>query len=216
MRFGRSFAAVSAVMWVVLLAGSGCAPSEPVQSPSPDESTTPSQPAGTSESPEPAEEEPALLTLSSPAFADGERIPTIHALASVSGGENVSVPLQWAGAPEGTASFALAMVDRHPVANDWVHWLVVDIPADVTSLAADASGSAMPDGCREVNTTFGRPGYGGPAPPAGSGEHDYEFTLYALDVSEIDVGEQPSADEIERAVEGHVLVSARLVGTFSR
>jgi hypothetical protein len=214
MRFRHAVAALTAAVWLSVLLASGCSPTEPVDQVPADSAP----PATTTETPETVEEEPVAIpfALRSAAFADGERIPTIHALGSVSGGENVSVPLEWEGAPEGTASFVLAMVDRHPVANNWVHWLVVDIPPDVAALPTDASGSAMPDGSREVNTTFGRPGYGGPAPPAGSGEHDYEFTLYALDVAQIDIGKQPSADEIERAVETHTLASARLIGTFSR
>lgn len=218
MRFGHSFAAASAAIWLLALLAPGCSPSGSVESQSPSDGTMPSQQAETPGSAEPTGEGSVAVafTLTSPAFSDGERIPAIHALGSVSGGENVSVPLRWEGAPEGTASFVLVMVDRHPVASDWVHWLVVDIPPDVVALSAGASGSDMPDGSREINTTFGRPGYGGPAPPAGSGEHDYELTLYALNVAELDIGKQPSADEIERAVGGHTLASARLVGTFSR
>src|SRR4051812_1016093 len=110
-----------------------------------------------------------MMVLRSSAFEDTQMMPPKYAKK----GENVSPPLLWENVPQGTKSFALAVVDRHPVARNFVHWLVIDMSADVTSLEEGASGSArMPVGSRELKV------YGGPNPPSGS--HNYEFTLYAL------------------------------------
>ncbi len=124
-------------------------------------------------------------------------------------GENVSPPLSWENAPQGTKSFALAVVDRHPVAKNFVHWLVIDISAAVTSLKEGASGSALlPAGARELKV------YMGPNPPAGS--HDYEFTLYALKTDRLDLPGKVSLETFTRAVEQSSLATAKLVGKFAR
>jgi Raf kinase inhibitor-like YbhB/YbcL family protein len=102
----------------------------------------------------------------------------------------------------------LSVVDRHPVARDYVHWLVVDIDASVTSLEEGASGAAMPAGSREV-----RP-YAGPFPP--SGTHAYEFTLYALETDRLGLPRKVSLDAFAKAVEPHALATAKLVGRFTK
>ena len=71
------------------------------------------------------------MQITSSAFPEGGKIPLPYVMPGA-GGQNVSVPLSWSGAPAGTQSFALAMVDPHPVANNWVHWLVVDLPKGST------------------------------------------------------------------------------------
>jgi phosphatidylethanolamine-binding protein (PEBP) family uncharacterized protein len=86
------------------------------------------------------------MILRSSDFQDQQEIPQRHGKKV----ENVSPQLSWADAPTETSSFALSVVDRHPVAGNYVHWLVVEIDADVTSLQAGAAGAAMPDGSREV------------------------------------------------------------------
>ena len=104
------------------------------------------------------------MELSSTAFKDGEKIP-MHYVMPGAGGKNISVPLAWSNAPSGTKSFALSMVDPHPVAQNWVHWLLINIPAKVTSLEEGASGKKMPHGSVELKNSFGEIGYGGPQPP---------------------------------------------------
>lgn len=165
--------------------------------------------AGAAPSSQPAEEVPAMR-LESPAFPDGSPIPAEHSR----GGGDASPPLAWSGAPDGTNSFVLTCIDRS--ANDWVHWLVVDIPGDVTALASGASLAAMPTGSRELANTFGSAGWGGPSPPAGSGAHTYEFTIHALDVASLDVADTASATEVATAMRGHILASGTLDGTYER
>jgi hypothetical protein len=97
-----------------------------------------------------------------------------------------------------------------------VHWVVVDLPASATGLAEGASGAAMPAGSRELENTFGETGYGGPQPPAGTGDHDYEITVYALSTDHVTIGDRPSAADIERTLAGQVLASGTIIGTFGR
>ena len=114
--------------------------------------------------------------VSSSAFADGAAIPVNYARTGIIGGINISLPLTWSDAPAETKSYVVLMVDRHRIADDRVHWAVINIPADITSLPSDASGTdEMPTGSIELDNSFGESGYGGPQPPRGSGSHEYEI-----------------------------------------
>jgi hypothetical protein len=144
------------------------------------------------------------MILRSSDFQDQQEIPQRHGKKV----ENVSPQLSWADAPTETSSFALSVVDRHPVAGNYVHWLVVEIDADVTSLQAGAAGAAMPDGSREVKP------YAGPFPP--SGTHDYEFTLYALNTDRVVLPKKVSLDAFMSALQPHLLATATLVGKFTK
>ena len=152
----------------------------------------------------------APFSLACQAFADGEQIPDAQAysLPGQCDGPNTSPPLSWAGAPAGTHSFAVMMVD--PDGGDWVHWVQFNIPADATSLAAAADGPAV--GIKGVND-FGENGYGGPCPP--SGTHRYVLTLYALDTT-LSLAEGASKAQVDAAMAGHVLAQAQLTGLRSR
>jgi Raf kinase inhibitor-like YbhB/YbcL family protein len=153
------------------------------------------------------------MQLDSPAYPDEGAIPIEYATRRA-GGDNVSVPYEWSGAPEGTKSFALAVIDVS--SRNWVHWLVVDIPARVSSLAAGASRRSMPEGARELDNTFGDTGWGGPQPPPGTGEHRYVATVYALDSEKADVHQDASFAEFERAVAAHVLAKADHAGLLGK
>jgi Raf kinase inhibitor-like YbhB/YbcL family protein len=155
------------------------------------------------------------MQITSSAFADGGKIPLAYVMPGA-GGQNVSVPLTWSGAPDGTQSFALSMVDPHPVANNWVHWLVVDLPQGSSAIPEGASGQKMPPGAVELNNSFGAAGYGGPQPPRGSGDHPYVFTLYALSVPHVEIGKSAGLAAFKQALEGKVLATATLTGYFGR
>lgn len=165
------------------------------------------------------------FSVTSAAFAHGDEIPLEFCRETFTGGRNVSPPLAWSEPPAGTRSFAVTMIDRHPVARQWIHWAVVDIPPDARMLTEGASaGSAderggadtLPSGARELENTFGSPGYGGPAPPPGTGEHTYAITVHALDVATIAVGRRPTAGEFEGAIAGHVLARATIAGVLGQ
>ena len=144
-------------------------------------------------------------------------IPVRFANTGVNGGRNVSIPYSWNRTPSAAKSLALAIVDEAPVAHGWVHWLVIDIPAQTTAIPEGASGtSAMPSGSVELANSFGGAGYGGPQPPAGTGPHPYVATLYALDVARLALPSSARIAEFKRAIASHVLAQETCRGTFGR
>jgi Raf kinase inhibitor-like YbhB/YbcL family protein len=145
-----------------------------------------------------------VFRLTSPAFEHGQEM----AQECGKRAQNVSPPLAWEGAPEGTKSFALALVDRHPVAGNYVHWLVVDMDPQRNSLQKGAAtGSGMTE-AKQLEP------YVGPFPP--SGTHDYEFTLYALNTETLDLRSSASLEDFSRAAEANSLAKSTLVGKFTR
>jgi len=166
--------------------------------------------------------ETASLNLQVTGYPNGGPIPAKfatrgHAYRQAGGGgQNLSIGLKWSAVPE-AKSYAFILDDRHPVAHDWVHWLVVDIPASVTEIAEGASRTdAMPAGSRELITSWGRTGYDGPEPPPGSGNHEYVATLFALDVEKLEVANNASRKDFLKAVEPHALVKSSWSGWFER
>ncbi|HET7600194.1 MAG TPA: YbhB/YbcL family Raf kinase inhibitor-like protein [Gemmatimonadales bacterium] len=154
------------------------------------------------------------LSLTSPAFPNGGEIPSQYTCD----GSDRSPPLEWSGAPEGTACFALVMDD--PDAPDpaapkltWVHWVLYDIPASASGLPEAVGATHLPAGTREGTNDWKRTGYGGPCPPIG--RHRYFHKLYALDTPLGDL-RRPSKDRLEAAMQGHVLAKAELLGTYER
>jgi Raf kinase inhibitor-like YbhB/YbcL family protein len=133
-------------------------------------------------------------------------------------GQDVSPPLAWSGLPEGTKSLVLIVDD--PDAPDpaapkmtWVHWVLYNIPPDASELAEGVGASELPKGTKEGINDWKRTGYGGPCPPIG--RHRYFHKLYALDVVLPDLA-KPNKGALERAMEGHVITQAELVGTYQR
>jgi len=155
------------------------------------------------------------MEISSSAFKDGDKIPIQYVMPGA-GGKNISVPLSWKNVPAGTKSFALLMVDPHPVAQNWVHWLVVNIPVNTAAIEEGASRKRMPPGSVELQNSFGDIGYGGPQPPRGTGDHPYVFTLYALNTEKLNLGMNTSLSFFKKALEGKVLASATLTARYGR
>ncbi|MEE9165763.1 MAG: YbhB/YbcL family Raf kinase inhibitor-like protein [Nitrospinota bacterium] len=155
------------------------------------------------------------MELKSDAFDDGETISTTYIMKEI-GGENISLPFEWSNAPAETKSFAFSIVDPHPVANNWVHWFVINIPAGTNSIEEGASGENMPAGSMELNNTYGSVGYGGPQPPARSGDHPYVCTVYALSVDKLDLGANVSLSDFKKALEGKILAQATTTGNYGR
>lgn len=154
------------------------------------------------------------LTLSSPSFAANAAIPVRHTCD----GDEVSPPLRWSGLPAGTRSLALIVDD--PDAPDpaaprvtWVHWLLYNLPPTDGGLAEGISAAQLPQGTREGVNDWHRTGYGGPCPPVG--RHRYVHKLYALDTVLPDLG-RPDKARLLKAMEGHVLARAELIGTYQR
>ncbi len=155
------------------------------------------------------------MKLISEAFDEGDNISTTYIMTAI-GGENTSLPFDWSNAPAETKSFAFSIVDPHPVANNWVHWFVINIPAGTTGLQEGASGKNMPAGSVELNNGYGSVGYGGPQPPPGSGDHPYVCTVYALSVDKLNLEANVSLSDFKKALEGNILAQATTTGTFGR
>ena len=149
------------------------------------------------------------LKITSPAFPHNGAIPQVHTCD----GDDTPPPLAWSGVPQHAKSLALIVDD--PDAPDpkapthtYVHWVLHDIPASATGLPA---GQALPTGAREGVNDWKRRGYGGPCPPIG--RHRYFFKLYALDTMLGDL-RAPKKTDLEKAMHGHVLEQAELIGTY--
>ena len=155
------------------------------------------------------------MEISSAAFKDGGKIPIQYVMPGA-GGKNVSLPLSWKNVPPGTKSFALAVVDPHPIARNWVHWLVINIPSNLIILDEGASGKRMPPGSMELKNSWGDIGYGGPEPPEGTGDHPYVVTLYALNVEKLDLKPESSLAAFKKAIEGKIIGSASITGKYGR
>ncbi len=154
------------------------------------------------------------LTIRSTAFEHDGAIPSLYTCE----GKDVSPPLAWQGIPPGTKSFALVVDD--PDAPDpaapkttWVHWVLCDIPPDCRGLPEGVKAAGLPAGTREGTNDWGRTGYGGPCPPVG--RHRYFHKLYALDTALPDLA-HPRKAELERAMQGHILAQAVLIGTYRK
>ncbi|MDK1704086.1 kinase inhibitor [Serratia rubidaea] len=127
-------------------------------------------------------------------------------------GENLSPHLAWSGAPAGSKSFVVTLFDPDaPTGSGWWHWVVANIPADVSELPAGAGSGrpGLPAGALQTRTDFGKAGYGGAAPPQGE-SHRYQFTVHALDVEHIEVDADASGAMVGFNVHFHSLGSASL------
>jgi len=155
------------------------------------------------------------MEISSSAFKDQGKIPIQYVMQGA-GGKNLSIPISWKNVSAGTKSFALSIVDIHPIAQNWVHWLVTNIPKEVTSIEEGASKKIMPAGVVEIKNSFGDIGYGGPEPPKGTGDHPYVVTLYALNMEKLELAVSTSLSTFKKAIEGKVIESASITGKYGR
>lgn len=152
------------------------------------------------------------LSITSPVFADGARIPQQHTCE----GDDLSPPLAWSDAPPATRSFVLFCDDPDAPRGTWHHWAAFDIAAERAELAEAQPTKPQVGGMRQAVNDFGRFGYGGPCPPPGHGVHHYHFQLLALDVDTLAAKDSPTCADVAMAAETHVIARATLVGTYSR
>ena len=163
------------------------------------------------------------FTLTSNSFKDGDYLAKDFILSEDFGfgcaGGNQSPHLKWSGAPAGTKSFALTCFDPDaPTGSGFWHWLVVNIPPDVTELALSAGSKSgtLPKGALSARTDFGAPGYGGPCPPQGDLPHRYLFTIFAVGVESLPVKADTSAAVVGFNLHFNTLAKAELIGLFKR
>lgn len=158
-----------------------------------------------------------MFQLKSPSYAHNELIPTRYCHTSVVGGRNISPGFEWSDPPIATKSFVLTIIDPHEVAKNWVHWLVVNIPFRERNIVEGVSRTnSLPGGARELINSFGEMGYGGPAPPRGSGVHPYVATVYALNVQQIKIGISSSLRQLMGVIEGKIIAEAGMTGLYER
>ncbi len=144
------------------------------------------------------------------AFVNGEPIPRKYTCD----GDDISPPLQWENAPQGTQSFTIIAEDPDAPVGIWVHWLLYNVPGEMTALPQGIPPDAeLPDGSKHGKNSWGRPGYGGPCPP--SGTHRYFFKLYALDTA-LELPPGAGNEAIVQAMGGQILAQTSLMGLYSR
>lgn len=151
------------------------------------------------------------LAISSSSFAAGAEIPAKYTCS----GADVSPQLAWSGAPSRTQSFALIADDPDAPVGTWTHWVLYDLPPATSGLPEGVSKvDEPPAGGRQGQNDFRKVGYGGPCPPPGK-PHRYFFKLYALDKM---LGLKPGASkqQVEQAMQGHILAHAEVMGKFKR
>ncbi len=164
------------------------------------------------------------FTITSSSFKDGDYLKPDHILSADFGfgcaGGNQSPQLAWSGAPAGTKSFAVTCYDPDaPTGSGFWHWLVVNIPPNVTELALGAGNPKspkLPAGALQTRTDFGAPGYGGPCPPPGDHPHRYLFTVFAVSQDKLQVTADTSAAVIGFQLNFNTLAKAAIMGLYKR
>lgn len=153
----------------------------------------------------------AKLKLTSDAFRDGEVIPTRHSCE----GDDLSPPLSWSNVPDGTRAFALICEDPDAPVGTWDHWVIFNLPGELTSLPEGVTAEAdLGEGVGRGLNSWQRTGYGGPCPPPGK-PHRYFFRLYAL-AATVDLSDGATKQELLEAIKPLTLGHTELMGTFSR
>lgn len=152
-----------------------------------------------------------MLMLKSTAFGQNQRIPTRF----TRDGGNLSPPLQWGGAPQGTKSYALIVEDPDAPSGTFRHWALYDIPSSITELAEGMGSGKASFGMHVAVNDFGDRAYDGPQPPPGP-VHHYHFILFALAVPQLKLPGNATASDVLDAARIHSLAQADLVGTYKR
>ena len=150
------------------------------------------------------------FAITSSAFKEGGMIPKQYS----GEGQNFSPPLKWSSAPAQTKSLALIVDDPDAPAGTWVHWVIFNIPPTTTELQEKVpTKDSLADGALQGKNSSGEIGYDGPYPPGGT--HRYYFKLYALDTM-LNLSPGITKSDLLKAMEGHIVVQAQLMGRYSR
>jgi Raf kinase inhibitor-like YbhB/YbcL family protein len=163
----------------------------------------------------------AALEITSPDIAPGAKIADEQVFSGFGcSGKNVSPALKWSGAPAGTKSFALMVYDPDaPTGSGFWHWVVADIPPNVTELPKGAGtfkATKTAVGGLQSRTDYGVPGYGGPCPPQGDPPHHYHFMIFAVDTDKLGTDPDTSAAVVGFNLHFHALAKAELVAVYGR
>ena len=154
---------------------------------------------------------PMAFSISSPSFQNGKDIPKKFTCD----GDDVSPALSWTDPPQGVKSFALIADDPDAPRGTWTHWVLFDLSPSTSSLPEGVPKvGQLPDSGRQGVNDFPKIGYGGPCPPPGK-PHRYFFTLYALD-NKLNLKAGASKQEVEQAMQNHILGKAEVMGKYGR
>ncbi|MFL5295981.1 MAG: YbhB/YbcL family Raf kinase inhibitor-like protein [Phenylobacterium sp.] len=149
----------------------------------------------------------AAMSLTSPDLTPGGAMPVQHIYPRC-GGQNVSPELAWSGAPAGTRSLALTMIDMDVKPALWSHWIVVDLPPTAAGLPRGVK--ALPAPAHAIVSNFGEAAYDGPCPPPGSGVHHYQFTIWAMKAPSVSLPADAKAPEVIATLTAGSLAKASL------
>ena len=161
------------------------------------------------------------FTLTSPTIGPGTFLTETQVFNGFGcSGKNQSPALKWTAGPKGTKSYAITVYDPDaPTGSGWWHWIVYNIPADVTGIAAgagDPTGELLPPGAIQGPTDYGTHAFGGACPPKGDRPHRYIFTVYALKIRTIEVPSDASAALIGYMINANSLGKASFTATYGR
>jgi hypothetical protein len=145
------------------------------------------------------------LKITSPAFVTNGYIPARYTCD----GTDINPPLEISHVPAEAKSLALIVDDPDAPIGMWVHWLIWNIDPATREIAEDT----VPRNAAQGRNDWKRNSYGGPCPP--SGVHRYFFKLYALD-TRLNLGAVTTKTDLEKAMQGHILASAELIGLYKR
>jgi len=145
------------------------------------------------------------MKLTSTSFADNAQIPLKYSYKN----ENISPPLSWSNIPDNTKTFAIILDDPDAPVGDWSHWIIFNIPNNVTHLPESIPRTSYTQGTND----FKKIGYDGPSPP--SGTHRYVFHLYALD-TKLNLTSSATKQDLLEAMKGHILAETKLTGNYSK
>ncbi len=146
--------------------------------------------------------------LKSPSFALGGDIPRLFTCD----GKDISPPLHWENPPLGTQSYVLILHDPDAMGGSWIHWIMINIPGAMSRLTQQVNAASI--NAKLAVNSWGEQSYGGPCPPLK--KHRYNFTLYALDIPQITVDKRAKQKQVMRAMHGHILGKAKLMGKYQR
>jgi Raf kinase inhibitor-like YbhB/YbcL family protein len=150
------------------------------------------------------------MEIKSPAFKEGALIPARFTCDD----KDISPALEWSQVPAGTRTLALICDDPDAPMGTYVHWVIFNIPASEANFKENVPPKEkLNNSARQGRNDFGKTGYGGPCPPGGT--HRYYFKLYAID-TELDAGRILTKKDLLKAIEGHVLAEAQLMGRYKR
>lgn len=163
----------------------------------------------------------ADMRITSADIKAGEHMPKAQEFQGFGcSGDNLSPHLSWSNAPKDTKSFAVTAYDPDaPTGSGWWHWVLVNIPASVTTLASgagDPDKNLLPKGSQTFKTDYGSKSFGGACPPEGDKAHRYQFKVFALNVEKLELPAEGSAALMGYYLNSHAIETATLEALYKR